>query len=246
MNNSNDIMNSMLTQSNFKFSAVDVGTLTSSEYTLVNISVDLSGSVSNYYSELVEAIKTITEACKKSDRAENLMIRISYFNSYVKEYHGFKTLYSIDQNDYDKIPRPNGITALYDATIESIESIEQYGKTLTDQEFETNGILFVITDGDNNSGNNNINSVVERFNKLKRSEALESLQTFLIGVNTNNNEVKKYLENFNKEVGFDNFLEIENANSNSLAKLAKFVSKSISLQSQALGSGGASQQIASF
>jgi uncharacterized protein YegL len=245
-NNNSSIMNTMLTQSNFKFSAVDVGALTSSEYTLVNIALDMSGSVGTYYKELTEAITTIIQACKKSDRAENLMIRIATFNNNVEELHGFKTLTTISADDYSQILSPTGTTALYSATIDAIETMEQYGHTLTDQEFEANGILFVITDGDNNVKSNSLSDVVDRFETLKFSESLESIQAFLIGVNTNNAYFKNKMDEFNNQVNFNEFIEIENATPESLAKLAKFVSKSISLQSQALGTGGPSQIIPSF
>lgn len=244
--NSSEITQPVITQSNFQFSAVDVDDLTSSEYTLVNIAIDLSSSVYGYYDDLIKSIETIIEACKKSDRAENLMVRVTYFNSGVSEFHGFKTLYSLDVDDYKGLPNPAGMTSLYDATIDAIESVEQYGKTLTEQEFETNGILFVVTDGVENNSNNSSSNVVEKFKQLKYNESLESLQSFLVGVNTSDNYVKDFLDNFNKDVGFDEFVEIENATTESLSKLAKFVSKSISLQSQALGTGGASQQIATF
>jgi hypothetical protein len=244
--NSSELLNPMVTQSNFKFSAVDVDDLTSSEYTLVNIAIDLSSSVYGYYDDLIKTIETIIDACKKSDRAENLMVRVTYFNSSVQEFHGFKTLYSLTKDDYNGLPNPSGMTALYDGTIDAIESVEQYGKTLTEQEFEVNGILFILTDGVENNSNNSCSAVVDKFKQLKYNESLESLQSFLIGVNTNDNYVKDFLDNFNKEVDFDEFVSIENATTESLSKLARFVSKSISLQSQALGTGGASQQIATF
>ena len=241
-----DELNPMVTQSNFQFSAIDVDDLTSSEYTLVNIAIDLSSSVYGYYDDLVQSIETIIDACKKSDRAENLMVRVTYFNSSVNEFHGFKTLYSLSKDDYKQMPNPAGMTALYDGTIDAIESVEQYGKTLTEQEFEANGILFVVTDGVENNSNANVQKVIDRFKQLKYNESLESLQSFLIGVNTNDNYVKDFLDDFNKDVGFDEFIEVENATTESLSKLAKFVSKSISLQSQAVGTGGPSKIIPRF
>ena len=133
-------MTTMITQSDFQFSGVDVDNLTSSEYTLVTLAIDMSSSVSYYNTELRECIKTIIKTCKKSNRAENLMIRLTSFN----------TLSLINVGDYTQIRNPSGMTALYDACIDSIEATEQYGKTLTDQEFETNGVLYIITDGDDN------------------------------------------------------------------------------------------------
>ena len=58
-------MTTMITQSDFQFSGVDVDNLTSSEYTLVTLAIDMSSSVSYYNTELRECIKTIIETCKK-------------------------------------------------------------------------------------------------------------------------------------------------------------------------------------
>ena len=239
-------MTTMITQSDFQFSGVDVDNLTSSEYTLVTLAIDMSSSVSYYNTELRECIKTIIETCKKSNRAENLMIRLTSFNSQIFEEHGFKTLSLINVGDYTQIRNPSGMTALYDACIDSIEATEQYGKTLTDQEFETNGVLYIITDGDDNRSQHSLSDVAERFKKLKYTESLESLQTFLIGVNVNEPMFKNYLEDFNNTVGFDEFISIENANTDTLSKLANFISKSISLQSQSLGTGSVSNALPSF
>ena len=239
-------MTTMITQSDFQFSGVDVDNLTSSEYTLVTLALDMSSSVFSYNNELKECVKTIIETCKKSNRAENLMIRLTTFNRQIFEEHGFKTLSIIDANDYTQIRNPSGATALYDATIDAIEATEQYGKTLTDQEFETNGVLYVITDGDDNSSSHSLNDVAERFKKLKYNESLESLQTFLIGVNVNEYGFKDYLEDFKDTVGFEEFISIEDANVDTLSKLAQFISKSISLQSQSLGTGSVSNALPSF
>jgi len=51
------------------------------------------------------------------------------------------------------------------------------------------------------------------------------------------------LENFKNEVGFTQYIELKNADAKTLAKLAKFVSSSISSQSSALGTGGPSQSL---
>ena len=242
----NDNMTTMITQSDFQFSAVDTENLTSSEYTLVTLAVDMSGSVHDYNNELKQCIKTIIETCKKSNRAENLMIRLTSFNSRIYEEHGFKTLGIINVDDYEQIRSPSGATALFDAAIDAVEATEQYGRTLTDQEFETNGVLYIITDGDDNSSRNSLNNVAERFKSLKYNESLESLQTFLIGVNVNERYFKDYLTNFKDTVGFEEFISIEDANVDTLSKLAQFISKSISLQSQSLGTGSQSTSLPSF
>jgi hypothetical protein len=48
---------------------------------------------------------------------------------------------------------------------------------------------------------------------------------------------------FHQEAGFTQYVELDNADTKTLARLAEIVSRSISAQSQALGTGGASQPL---
>lgn len=239
-------MTNMITQSDFTFSAVDVDDLTSSEYTLVTLAIDMSGSVYDYEAQLKECINTIIETCNHSSRAENLMVRLTTFNNNVHEEHGFKTLAIIKPEDYKNVRSPSGMTALYDACVDALESTEQYGRTLTEQEFEVNGVLYIITDGNDNRSQRTMTDVADRLKLFKHSESLESLQTFLIGVNVKEDYFKQYLEEFNKVANFDEFISLENASTETLSKLANFISKSISLQSQSLGTGSVSNALPTF
>lgn len=229
-------------ESNFHFSGESIDKLGASEYTLVNIVVDMSGSVSSYKNELTECIKTIVSSCKLSQRAENLMIRLTTFNNSVYEEHGFSLLNSLIPDAY-KNKKPTGSTSLYDATIDGIQAVNNYGKTLYDQEFDSNGIVFIITDGDDNTSRSNVSQIKDLVAKVINDEKLESLRTILIGVNTKQDSLKRVLEKFKNDAELDQYVDIEAANKNSLAKLANFISKSISAQSLALGTGGPSQAV---
>ena len=75
------------------------------------------------------------------------------------------------------------------------------------------------------------------------SVALESVVSILIGVNVGDSQVSAYLKRFHSDAGFTQYIEIEKADAKTLARLAEFVSQSISAQSQALGKGGGSHQL---
>ncbi|MEZ4527349.1 MAG: hypothetical protein R2941_15630 [Desulfobacterales bacterium] len=62
--------------------------------------MDETGSVASFAKDLLKTVKSIVEACKKSPRAENLMIRLTSFNEAQREIHGFKPLSAINVNDY--------------------------------------------------------------------------------------------------------------------------------------------------
>ena len=227
----------------FNFSAVKPDDLESSRYTLVAIVNDSSGSVGHFKNELEKMLKTILETCQKSPDADNLMIRLIEFDNKLTELHGFQLLSTLNPADYDNVLNIGGATALYDAAMSGIESVFTYGKTLIDQEYEANAIVFVLTDGDDNSSAKTAKDVADAVKRGRRQECLDSINTILIGVNDGNSYVKQYLDTFSKEGEFDQYIPIDQADASSLAKLAQFISSSISSTSQALGSGSPSQAL---
>lgn len=240
-----DEMNTHKTLQNFTFSAVKIENLGASEYTIVTVAQDTSGSVGSFKTDMEACLQKILESCKMSPRSENLLMRLIEFNDDVNELHGFMELKDINPANYADILNCYGTTALRDAAVNAAESTEAYGKDLSDMDYRCNGIMFVITDGDDNA------SVVARspaavkkaFDKIKRAEvALESFLSILIGVGDEPTYIKK-MEAFAKDCGFDQFIALEEATPSKLAKLADFISRSISSSSTALANGQPSQPL---
>jgi len=225
----------------FQFSAVRPERLQASEYTLVDIVIDTTGSVWAYAAELLATLKTVVESCRCSPRADNLMIRVTQFSQTVSEIHGFKLLSMIDSKQYQAL-KPYGATALYDATEDGISSVLTYAKDLIDQDFDVNGIVFILTDGlDNASKLASPKSIAHQIKQAMQAEQIESLQTILVGVN--DAECAQDLKQFKQKAKLSQYLSTGDATASTLAKIAQFVSQSISLQSQALGTGGPSQSL---
>jgi len=207
------------------------------------IVIDISGSVGGFIAEMTAALKEIVNACKYSPRADNLMIRLVIFDDKVVEVHGFKLLTACNPADYDNALQVGGLTALYDAAATSITAAADFGKQLVGQEFDVNAIVFVITDGCNNCGVRGVGGVKDALKDASKKEMLESLVSILIAVNMTDPSVATELQAFHKDAGFTQFVELKDASAKTLAKLAEFVSKSISSQSQALGTGGPSKSM---
>lgn len=279
----------------FGFSAVKREELGASEYTLVTIVNDCSGSTSGFTKEMEAAVKEIVRACAHSERADNLMIRLVRFDTQVDEVHGYKLLNQCVEGDYDGALGPGGATALYDATIDALEASYNFADELDEQEdILSNGIVFVITDGWDNSSTYTPRECQKALKQAMLGEKLESLVSVLISVNhqggtqfvvvdetKNRHEIQDFqaeaangrlygkyddaaqeckqnhsgckvvpvydpndqLSVFDREAEFTAFLPLEDAGKNTLAKLAQFVSKSISSQSQSLGAGKPSESI---
>lgn len=236
-------------QGGFYFSAVRPEKLGATEYTLVTVVIDVTGSVESFASGLLETLKTIIGACKKNPRAENLMIRVITFNDEIFELHGFKPLSEIDPDSYGEF-HPTGMTALYDAAYSGIGAVIEYGKVLVEQDFNANGAVYIITDGDDNRSHTPPEKIATLVRDVKQSESLESLTTILIGLHDPRitgddwaNQIAMRLEEFKTKAEMTQFIDMGDATPQQLAKLANWVSQSISSQSQSLGTGAASQPI---
>jgi len=233
-----------ITGSNFTFQGARLTHLGATEYTLVTVAVDVTGSTHNFADQLREALIAAVEACKKSPRSDNLLVRVITFSTRfqdgINELHGFKSLADIDPNGYPRF-QPDGMTPLFDATYSAVGSMVEYGGQLTENDFLVNGIVFVITDGDNNRSVATPRMIHEQIRKVTQEEKLESLVTVLVGINAM--QFQAELTAFQVEAGLDQYIDVGEVNSGKLAKLADFVSQSVSSQSQAIGTGGPSQNI---
>ncbi len=230
----------------FQFSAVRIENLGATEYTLATIVCDISGSVMRFADELLNCIKAIVEACQKSPRAENLLLRLLLFNDDLVEIHGFVNLQDIDINSYDPLD-PDNMTALFDATYDAVSATLEYSKRLVDQDFDCNGAVYIITDGMDNRSSMSPRSIKDKIEDAMAKEEIESIVTVLVALHDPNQrmngEVRNALDRFHKDANLSQFVDIGDATSGKLAKLANFVSESVSSQSQALGSGAPSQAL---
>lgn len=241
----NEGMATMKLGGNYTFTAKRIEHLGATEYTLVTIAVDETGSVSGFMDQLKEMLERAVTSCKHSPRSDNLLLRVIYFSDAhakgVYEIHGFKPLSEIDPAAYP-MPNPRGMTPLCDATYSAVGAMNKYGKDLYDQDYLANGIVFIVTDGGENASAATMSMVKKELGKAVTGETLESMISIVIGINAGN--ARDVLEHFCREAGITKYIDAGDATERTLAKIADFVSRSVSSQSQSLGTGGPSRQIA--
>ncbi len=230
-----------LANSPYGYSATGLDDLGATEYTLVTIVRDRSGSVAAFADELEECTQAVVKACQHSPRADYLLIRLVDFNETLAEVHGFKLLENCNAGDYRGRLRPGGSTALFDATQNAVEATVEYAGRLSAGNLSANAALFILTDGEDNASSLPPAAVKDAVARAVHSEALESVLTVLIGVNVRDRGVRKALETFYKGAGLTRYVDASDASPQTLARIAAFVSRSISAQSLALGTGGPSQ-----
>ncbi len=227
----------------FSFSAAKISTLGATEYTLLGLAVDKSGSLMGFDKELEATLKSVIESCQRSPRADYLMARVVTFATKSEEVHGFKPLTDCHPAGYDGATRTGGSTCLYDTAVDLVGSVATYGKALLAGDYAVNGIVVIVTDGIDECSSFTVDMVKKEMERAMQAECLESLVTILIGVNVQSQQVSDYLTRFKDEAGFSQYVEAKDATPKTLAKIAGFISKSVSSQSQSLGTKAASQPL---
>jgi len=126
--NSETLVSHSLTGQHYGFSAADLGDLGATEYTLVTVVVDESGSTAGFKAEMEACIQEVVKSCKLSPRSDYLMVRLVAFNHDMREIHGFKQLIDCDVADYDNCLSPGGSTLLFESAKNAIAATAAYGK----------------------------------------------------------------------------------------------------------------------
>ena len=239
-----DTMSTLKTPSKFSFSTVPVDRLAAiaNEFTLAAMVVDESSSVYDFAVELEKCVKTVLESCASSPRADNLLLRFTKFCGKVQEVHGFRPLAEISPDEYTGKITPSGSTALFDAVTDAVEAAEVLGETLVNQEFTANAVIFVVTDGEDNMSRTTPNSIRKALDRIAKAEKLESVAVILIQVGTKDAGVKAALDKFATEAKLTQLIDLTDLFASAkpakaLAKLANFITRSISSTSTALASG---------
>lgn len=229
--------------SGFQFSAISADEMGASEYTLVSMAADKSSSVFNFAKEIEGCLVTSLQGCMSSPRVDNLLVRLMTFNNNLDEIHGYKHLADCPISDYNGIIKPGGTTSLYDACVSTIDSVATLGKQMLKDRYTVNGLSVIITDGEDVGSTQTVKGVADAIERTRQSECLESIVNILIGVNVNEPRLSGFLKNLKVDGKFDQYIEAKDATPKTFARIAGFISKSISSQSQAIQTGKASLPI---
>ena len=236
-------------KSGFGFSAMPVEKMEASEYTIVTIALDVSGSTESFIDSLRKFPGIVLDALKKDPRANNMLVRVLAFDSDITEVHGFLEPDRIDKTVYESI-NSGGATALYDTTYAAFEATKSIADTLVASHRDCNAAVYIVTDGLDNESNSSISDIKKLISNIIRSEKIESVVSFLIGLNNasltganHGDSVEAALNSFKDQVGITHFINYNDVSADTIAKIAYNVSKSISSQSMSQGTGGPSTYV---
>jgi hypothetical protein len=233
----------------FQYSGVRLEKLDASEYSLITLVIDITGSVQGFEDLLLNMVKTIVGTCSGLPTAQNILLRVVLFNSRgINEVHGFKPLIDIDADaDYTTF-QCYGSTNLYDAVFSSIEATLSEGTRLLKSDYGVNGTVFIITDGDDNASKMLPKDIEAQMGRAAKAEEIEHLDAVLIGVKDKDiagddwtQHVSQRLDDFVVGAKLTKYVDIGDATDKAIKKLAWDISESVSSASQAIVTGGQSQ-----
>ena len=188
--------------------------------------VDVSPSISRYNNELNVAFNEFTQEMQKSHIADRLFVSTIEFCERVEVKTGFQPIVNIPQMNFT--PKGGG-TALYDAVDKSLDNALDYRQNLEDSGINTKTLVFILTDGmDNSSGYNASDQVKKKIQDFTSNEKNTfSFTSIMFGIGDDN---KQYYEEAKEDMGIQHLAYV-GLSSKEIRKMIDFISSSISTTS---------------
>jgi uncharacterized protein YegL len=183
--------------------------------------IDVSPSVGRYIDDLNNAFNDFTQTMQASHVHDRLFVSIVEFDEDVRVRSGFQPIIGVPVTTF--VPQGRG-TALYDAVISGIENAIEYRENLENSGINVKTLVFVITDGeDNSSATNAAQKVKSSLKAIKDNEVNAfSFTTILFGVGT-----QAHFENAQIEMGIEHLAKVGDTGKE-IKKMISFISSSIS------------------
>jgi uncharacterized protein YegL len=182
--------------------------------------VDISPSITTYVKDLNHAFNDFTETMQKSHVADQLMVSIIEFNEKVMAKSGFQPIKQIPTMQF----QPTGMgTALYQATDKGLDMAVDYRANLEASGVMAKTLLFIITDGLDNSSSVSAKQVKDKLtNILSQEQNAFSFTTILFGVG----DASEFGE-AQKAMGIQHLAKVGTSGAE-IRKMINFISQSIS------------------
>jgi uncharacterized protein YegL len=182
--------------------------------------IDVSPSINAYVQHLNHAFNDFVTTMQKSHVADKLLVSLIEFNEKVKVRNGFQPITQL--NPIQFTPSGSG-TALYDATLKGLENAIQYRTNLEASGVLTKTLLFVITDGEDNSSKSLAKRVkIEMETVISKEQNAFSFVSILFGVGNATSFQKAQ-----QEMGIQYLAQV-GTSGDEIKRMIGFISQSIS------------------
>ena len=134
--------------------------------------VDVSPSVRDYEDELNNGFNEFVQRMQKSHVADRLFISTIEFNETSKKKTGFQPIVNVPHTTFKACGMG---TALYDATKEGLKNAFDWRKSLEDSGIVAKTLVFIITDGADNSSRtapSEVKNIIDDFLKNEKNSAI--------------------------------------------------------------------------
>lgn len=210
---------------NINFGNFDPCEISSDETINAVMVIDVSPSVSSYVKEMNAAFKDFLEEMQRSHVSEKLMVSVIAFNEMPMVRSGFQPVNSIDPTGMVFKPCGQG-TALYDAVLYGVTNAVNYRTNLENSGVDCKTLVFVITDGEDNSSRHSAAEVKHLIQGILNEEKNAfSFESILFGVGNDAD-----FESAQKQMGIKHLAKIGQSGKE-IRKMIGFISASISRSS---------------
>lgn len=209
---------------NLNFNNFDVNDIQVEETINAVMVVDVSPSIGSYVNDLNSAFNDFIQTMQQSHVHDRLFVSIVEFDDSVRVRTGFQPIIGVPVTTFT--PQGRG-TALYDAVGAGIKNAVEYRENLENTGINVKTLVFVITDGeDNSSSSGSAQKVKDTLINIRSNEANAfSFTTVLFGVGNSNSFEKAKLD-----MGIDILGKVGNTGAE-IKKMISFISSSISKSS---------------
>ena len=224
-----ELMDLSSLQFNGTLNNFDPDNIMSSEVVLITLVIDKSYSVATFGSELKKCLTDYINEMKNSHHASKILVQTILFGEKVEIENGYRPISEIQDFNF----KINGSgTALYDGVLVAMTNSLDYQNSLRDSGLDCKNIVFVITDGCDNSSSHRPDEVKKLHEKLMTEEInMGSFSSILVGVGKSN---ESYFTEAKEDMGILNIKTITDS-----AKDIRSVIGMLSASTSSVAGGGA-------
>jgi uncharacterized protein YegL len=183
--------------------------------------VDVSPSIGSYVDDLNNGFNDFVQTMQQSHVHDRLFVSVVEFDENVRVRSGFQPIIGVPVTTF--VPQGRG-TALFDAVLAGIQNATAYRSNLESTGINVKTLVFIITDGEDNSSNSGADDKVNAtLQTIKADEANAfSFTTILFGVGNSSS-----FERAQKRMGIEHLAKVGDTGKE-IKKMISFISSSVS------------------